>query len=253
MFLINPYILQNSALDADAQAFITAASITDTTEKSAINQLVLDLKSASIWSKMYQFMPFCFNDATKNQYDLMLNQNVVFSGGITHASGYIQGNGTNGYVDTQINPSVSLLLDSSGVSYFSNNDTQENIYHGVIAGGNYFATYPRNTTNNFRGIINSAATASGWQGSNTNSLGYFTFNRTSSSVLGTYKDGSLLPQGTDPSSALPNGNLYFLRANGLTSYSARQYNCYALHQGLDATESLALYNAVTTFKTTLGI
>ena len=135
MFLINPYILQSSALDVDAQAFITAASITDATEKSAINQLVLDLKSASIWSKMYQFMPFCFNDATKNQYDLTLNQNVLFSGGITHASGYIQGNGTNGYVDTQINPSATLSLNSTGVSYFSNNDTQENIYHGIIAGG----------------------------------------------------------------------------------------------------------------------
>ena len=33
--------------DADAQAFITAANITDNTQKNSINQLVIDLKSAN--------------------------------------------------------------------------------------------------------------------------------------------------------------------------------------------------------------
>ena len=34
-----------SGIDADAQAFITAASITDNTQKSAINTLVTQLKT----------------------------------------------------------------------------------------------------------------------------------------------------------------------------------------------------------------
>jgi energy-coupling factor transporter ATP-binding protein EcfA2 len=37
-------------LDPDAQAFITAANITNQTQKIAINQLVLDLKSYSLWT-----------------------------------------------------------------------------------------------------------------------------------------------------------------------------------------------------------
>lgn len=249
MFLINPYIYGSVALDTDAQAFITVASITDPTQQSAINQLVLDLKSASIWTKMYQFMPFCWNDATKNQYDLMLNQNVLFSGGITHASGYIQGNGTNGYVDTQINPTTKPL-DSIGHSYFSNTESQENIYMGAYD-GKYFTTYPRNTTNESRIIINSGGSIT--QVTNTSSLGYYSFNRTASNVLNLYKNGLSLISGSVASTSQPNLNLHFLKANGISTYSARQYNCYALHQGLNATESLALYNAITTFKTTLGI
>jgi len=37
--IINPYLVQPSG-DADAQAFITAAGITDNTQKSAIETLV---------------------------------------------------------------------------------------------------------------------------------------------------------------------------------------------------------------------
>ena len=37
--------------DADAQAFITAAAITDATQQSAINTLVVDLNTYGIWTK----------------------------------------------------------------------------------------------------------------------------------------------------------------------------------------------------------
>jgi hypothetical protein len=39
------------AFDPDAQAFITAAAITDPTQQAAINTLVVDLKGYSIWTK----------------------------------------------------------------------------------------------------------------------------------------------------------------------------------------------------------
>jgi len=48
-------VTPTSSVDPDAQAFITAASITDPTQQSAINQLVLDLKGYSIWTKMKAF------------------------------------------------------------------------------------------------------------------------------------------------------------------------------------------------------
>lgn len=38
--------------DPDAVTFFTAAAITDTTQRSAINKLVLDFKSYGVWSKM---------------------------------------------------------------------------------------------------------------------------------------------------------------------------------------------------------
>ena len=45
-------------LDADANAFLVAASITNSTQVSAINVLTVDLKSANIWSKMKAIYPF---------------------------------------------------------------------------------------------------------------------------------------------------------------------------------------------------
>jgi hypothetical protein len=45
-------------VDADAQAFITAAAITDPTQQAAINTLVVDLKGYNVWSKMKAIYPF---------------------------------------------------------------------------------------------------------------------------------------------------------------------------------------------------
>jgi hypothetical protein len=43
--------------DPDAYSFITAASITSQMQQSAVNQLVLDLKSYGLWSKMLAIYP----------------------------------------------------------------------------------------------------------------------------------------------------------------------------------------------------
>ena len=44
--------------DADAQAFITAAAITDPTQQAAINNLVVGMKADGIWTKMKAVYPF---------------------------------------------------------------------------------------------------------------------------------------------------------------------------------------------------
>jgi hypothetical protein len=42
-------VVEEVAFDPDAQGFITAAGITGETQQAALNQLVLDLKSGSVW------------------------------------------------------------------------------------------------------------------------------------------------------------------------------------------------------------
>jgi len=63
--LINGMGSGAAAIDADAQAFITAAAITDSTQQSAINTLVTDLKGYGIWTKM-KAIPKYFNKNTWN-------------------------------------------------------------------------------------------------------------------------------------------------------------------------------------------
>jgi hypothetical protein len=51
-------LIGTPAGDADANAFIAAAAITDATQKSAIDKLVTDLKGYGIWTKMKALYPF---------------------------------------------------------------------------------------------------------------------------------------------------------------------------------------------------
>ena len=58
------------AIDPDAQAFLTAAGITDATITSAINTLVVDLKGYNIWTKMKAVYPFVGGTAAAHKFNL---------------------------------------------------------------------------------------------------------------------------------------------------------------------------------------
>lgn len=98
-----------ASFDADAQAFITAAGITDPTQQNAINQLTLDLKSYNIWSSMNAIYPFVGGTATTHKYnlkdprDLNAAYRLTFGGGWVHNNNGATGNGVNTYADTNYN------------------------------------------------------------------------------------------------------------------------------------------------------
>jgi len=120
------------SFDPDAQAFITAAAITNPIQQNAINQLVLDLKAYSIWTKFKALYPFVGGTATTHKYNLKnpLDTNaafrLVFNGGWTHSANGALSNGTNGYADTFLNPSISLSQNSTNLSYYSRTNTDGN-------------------------------------------------------------------------------------------------------------------------------
>jgi hypothetical protein len=127
--IINPYSF-GAAFDPDAQAFITAAGITDNTQKSAINTLVVDMKGYGIWTKMKAIYPFVGGTATthkfnlKNPLDTDAAFRLVFNGGWTHSSTGALPNGTNGYANTFFNTNdvTTTGLQSFGV-YLRTNPT----------------------------------------------------------------------------------------------------------------------------------
>jgi hypothetical protein len=109
-----------AAVDPDAQAFITAAAITDPTQQAAINTLVIDLKGYSIWSKLGTIYPFVGGTATTHKFNLKnpLNTDaafrLVFNGGWTHSSTGATPNGTNAYADTKFN--INNFASTSNLS-----------------------------------------------------------------------------------------------------------------------------------------
>ena len=115
--------------DPDASAFITAAGITDQTQKTAINQLVIDLKSGGLWNKMKAIYPFVGGTASAHKFnlkdprDLDAAFRLSFNGGWTHSATGALPNGANATANTYAKPSDIATQDSIHLSYYSRTDT----------------------------------------------------------------------------------------------------------------------------------
>ena len=119
---------QIASFDADALAFFsrvtTAGGSLSTTEKSAVNQLVLDLKSYSIWTKMKAIYPMVGASAAACAQNLKSSSFTgTFNGGWTYASSGVTPNGTSGYMDTGLNSFTDFTQTSIsyGIYYRTNN------------------------------------------------------------------------------------------------------------------------------------
>jgi hypothetical protein len=111
-------------IDADAQAFFdrvtTAGGTLSNTEKSAVNQLVLDMKAAGIWTKMKAVYPMVGASAAACAQNL---KSSSFTGtftatGWTFASTGATPNGTSAFMDTNLNSNTSLNLNDSHASVY---------------------------------------------------------------------------------------------------------------------------------------
>lgn len=253
-------------MDSDALAFFSAASITDATQKSAVDTMVKSLKSNSLWTKFQALYPFVGGSSTshkfnlKNPADTNAAFRLTFSGGWVHSSNGVTPNGTNGYANTFYTPSIDLLsADSSHLSFYSrtaNNLTQRDL--GVfISGGNPCFSIGTNVgpllcTDNYRfdtHRINSSIT---------NSQGLMINSRTSNTVYKAFRNSTQIgaTNTTSTTGVLPTSYLYLGAANiypfSETSYSNKQYAFASIGTGLSDTDISNLYTIVQTYQTTLG-
>lgn len=247
-----------SAFDPDAQAFFTAANITDPTQQTAVNQLVVDLKGYGIWTKMKALYPFVGGTATTHKYNLKnpLDTDaafrLVFSGGITHNSNGITGNGTNGYADTFVNDQNDLSIDDKHISMYQRNILSDPSNVSMGAAGNVARFYLNYSGSNYStlGMAQSAFTVS------TPQQGMFTMSKIISGEFKYYQNALTAVTKTGSNSA--NNSKYFLCANFNTAtglaqeFSSANLAFASLGNGLSASEVADLRTAVVAFQTTLG-
>ena len=265
MFTATHGILARSAsgggFDADAQAFITAAAITDPTQQAAINTLVVDLKGYSIWTNMKALYPMVGGTATthkfnlKNPLDTDAAFRLVFNGGWTHSANGATPNGTNGYANTALNPSSALTLNNTHLSFYSRTNVSavqrdiavyQNGSNPVMALGTNVGTEISDHYNFNQRISDSIAS----------STGFYIGSRTSSTSHKLYKNNTTLGTNTSANiNALPNQNLFIGASNNnvsISSYSTKQCAFASIGNGLNDTEAANFYTAVQAFQTTLG-
>jgi hypothetical protein len=260
--IINPYSF-GVAFDPDAQAFITAAGITDNTQKSAINTLVVDMKGYGIWTKMKAIYPFVGGTASTHKWnlkdprDLDAAFRLVFAGGFTHDSNGVQGNGVNGYGDTKFNPNTGYSVNDNGhISVYSrSNQSAVDSDFGVQSGTYLILSIRRSdqSNNSFFGVN---TTNFSIYNSDPNSLGLYIANRIGTSQKA-FKNSSIVVSSTNASGTRPNANLFFsgLSFNGNPDgglYSNKQYAFASIGDGLTDTEAGNFYTAVQAFNTTLA-
>jgi hypothetical protein len=244
--------------DADAQAFIDAAAITDVTQQSAINTLVLDLKNYGIWTKMKAIYPFCGGTASSHKWnlkdarDLDAAFRLVFTGGWTHSSNGALPNGTNGYADTFYTPSTSGQLNSAHLSYYSRSTTGVTL--ALIGCNNGGAPV-------YRHVLGISATAVALNTTTTtsytpaSSAGFHMVKRETSTEIKLVYNGVAASPVSMTTDGRPNVAMVIgARRSGasITNFSALQCAFASIGDGLTDTEAANLYTAVQAYQTTLS-
>lgn len=242
--------------DPDAQAFFdrvtTAGGTLSATEKTAVNQLVLDMKSYSIWSKMKAIYPMVGASSAACAQNLKSSSFTgTFTSGWTFANTGVTPNGTSAYMDTGLSPSGNLSQNDSHLSYYSRtNNTSGSVYFemGVEQGGTNKSWIAINVLGNTYIQINSNTTTIST--SNSDTRGFYIANRTNSTQHILFRNTTKTTTSVN-STGLNTSNIYVGAVNpGL--YTLRQCAFASIGDGLTDTEASNFYTAVQAFQTTLS-
>jgi len=238
--------------DTDAQAFFDAASITDDTQKSAVNQLVLDLKSYSLWTQFHAVYPFVGGTADKHKWNLRDPQDtnsayrINWEGTVTHDSNGITPNGTNGIGKTWLVPFNDSNIKHM-TCYIRTNTVGNKYDMGVFTGGGEWGLISRYTGDNAYATFDSSFSATT---TSTDARGFWGASRYSSTTS-LYKNGSSIATGggfTSYNNYIGVGGQY---GRG-SLYTDRNIAFASVGNGLDGTQMSNLNTAVQAFQTTLG-
>lgn len=276
--------------DADAQAFITAAAITNETQQIAIDNLAIALKGKTgIWNKMKAIYPVVGGTAFSHQFNLKNpNENynsfpLTFNGTINHSSTGMLPDGTTGYANTHFNPLLEVIdPEYDWTAHFSVYFGAPDIgtYVGAQAGVNIIRGTDSDTFyagesqflitgyDSAKGAYKSAYAINTDSGPNiperdfsdSPAGGLYVVNR-NNSIIKVFKQNILAE--TDSDNRTPfwaNNNFYLLGMNRYypdldaydIQYGTRQLRFATIGDGLTDAEATDLYNAITNFQTALG-
>ena len=257
-----PSILTTVKQDADAAEFISTAGIVDGTQQDALNELVTDLKSAGIWTKMVAVYPFVGGTATTHKYNLKNPVDsdaafrLTFGAGVSHSSAGMTPNGANnasGFTHIRVDTQLSQNDVYCGI-YIGTNVAEDRPDFGAISGGNGIQAATRLAANGFSTKLfdttNDVTTS-------TDSRGFSQISRLSSTGYYQQKDSDYQTFITRTSATPPTNEYMAIGGIGTaettsTSVSTKTVSFAVFGQGLSTTEMDDFYTAVQTFQTTLG-
>lgn len=254
----------SAGIDADALAFfarVTAAGGTlSGTEKTAVNNLVLDMKAANIWTAMKAVYPMVGASAAACAQNLIGSGFTgTFNGGWTYASTGVTPNGTNAYMDTFFNPYNQFSGNLASLSYYgrtaigtgSNNGNLIGTEVQGISTGNRF-TIIEYLSGNYISCFGNAPLSELLVGSASITPAFFISSRQSTTNFFGLKNKTTLGTITTlDTTKLPSSNVY-VGAINITRYSTNECAFAHIGNGLTISQSNTFCDVVQAFQTTLS-
>lgn len=250
---------QIASFDADAVAFFnrvtTAGGSLSTTEKQAVNQLVLDLKANSLWTPMKAIYPMVGASAAACAQNLKSSSFTgTFSSGWTFASTGVTGNGTSAYMDTGLNQATYLTQTNGEIGAYLRTDIAGTyVDMGSYHAGSDYSLITKLGDNNFYGRIATVDINSNYQPPTT--LGLFAIRANGLNSAKFSRNGIIQATKATTTFAIeslsigigaainPLGGIYF---------SPRQTAFNYISDSLTDTQSANLYTAVQAFQVSLS-
>lgn len=251
---------QMYGLDPDAAAFIAATGITDATQEAAINQLVLDLKSAGIWTKMDAVWPIVGGTATTHKYNLVDPQDtdaayrMTFNGTFTHNDNGAKPTTSGGYGDTHWIPNSEAPF-TNGVHWSLNvYSADTNDYNmGISQAGDWalINAYKSTSTDYWGAGVGGYITNSG-----DSPTDYILGTSNGSDIRALYDDGVQVATNTTggigTAQTIPATVWAVNKTSGPSDFTTDTLNFITIGDYLDSTEVSALNTAIVDFNTALS-
>jgi hypothetical protein len=256
--------------DADAFAFVEVAGISDPTQQTAVNTLVLGLKANNLWTKMVAIYPFIGGSAYAHKFNLKNTSlyQLSFAGGINHTSLGVVTTATNASAGTGIIMRSALSNISSSAHISMNFNTNSSASYNVVIGNtpNWPAAaefrqgitiahgYFGNTSPAVAGFSSTVPSLPTRVG---NGQGLWVASRVSDTVTG-HRRSSV--QSFDTSATSATFSDFYSRATQIAMFQDYSYggtaglivNCATVGDGLSQTDVDNLYTLLNTYNTTLS-
>lgn len=237
----------------------TAQQRTGTQLWAAVNNFVLSLKGASIYSKMKAVYPMLGGTSARAKFNLIDPRDLDAAYRLTFSGPWVfSGTGalpdmTTTYANTYLAPSAVLGLNSTHLSYYSRTNVSSlQVEMGVEQPASNYTLLEINTSGSTYFLLNQAATPTY---ADNNSYGYYIGNRQASNDMDGWKNGVKVLNGTAVSTSLPTNPIYIGAYNGVLGIglvTSKECAMSTIGDGLTDADALALSNAVETFNVTLS-
>lgn len=244
----------HNSVDADAQAFLTATGITDSTQTSAINNLVVSLKNNSLWTKIIALYPMVGGTTTTCKYNLIDPRDLDAAYRLTFA-------GT---------PTISStgFIASTNASLANMNIVDDGTIFTNTNASLFYYSRTNNTTSGYdMGWGNSPwnelaiyfpADVSRWYGNTfhvesytTDTLGFYHLTVTAGTTS-VYKNGSLLTSVTGGSGAYCNTNGLLGGTTDVSNVGVKECALAGIGFSFSSTEASTFYTIVQAYQTALS-